>query len=206
MSSKEEILDKVKAALKGKENTFTKVSFQRPLRVDENKSPLDDFIQAWEANKGKVLMTSKEDLEDELLKLLSELQPKSFHYSQDIKFAKVQEQGKCYDSSVDELRNELFHADVFMLEAKCAVRDLGIIGVKSSPTSGRLASLIANTCIFLLKKEDLVANMLEAVEYMSKDGLATNTLLIAGPSRTADIELQTVFGVHGPRETWLVIY
>ncbi|MDD7346594.1 LUD domain-containing protein, partial [Helicobacter sp.] len=36
--------------------------------------------------------------------------------------------------------------------------------------------------------------------------LPTNIIFVAGPSRTADIELQTVFGVHGPRVVYVVLY
>lgn len=206
MSSKEEILSKVAQAVSFHHIEHKSTHFSKPVIVDEQISPLDDFIKRWEANMGKLMKSSKETLEEDLIKLLNQLEAKSFFYSGDISFDGVKNRGTCYDKSVEELRTELFNIDVFMLEACCAVRDLGIIGVKSSPTSGRLASLIPDTCIFLLEKEKLVANMLEAVEYMSKDGLATNTLLIAGPSRTADIELQTVFGVHGPRETWVVLF
>lgn len=204
--SKEAILSDVKSALKNKHFRYQKEEFKKPLKIDSSKDALSDFISRWEANMGKVLKSSEESLEEDLIGLVNKISPKSFFYTSEIEQKSVQNLGKLYEKSVDELRNELFHADLFMLKANCAIRDLGIIGVKSSPASGRLASLIADTCIFVLAKEDLVENMLEGVRFLSKDLLATNTLLIAGPSRTADIELQTVFGVHGPRETWLVIY
>ena len=40
----------------------------------------------------------------------------------------------------------------------------------------------------------------------SFEQLPTNVLFIAGPSRTSDVELVTVFGVHGSTQVHLVLY
>ncbi len=48
---------------------------------------------------------------------------------------------------------------------------------------------------------------MQALKNQSKNGvLPTNMLLIGGPSRTADIELKTVFGVHGPQKVAIILY
>ncbi|WP_194941643.1 LUD domain-containing protein, partial [Campylobacter coli] len=62
--------------------------------------------------------------------------------------------------------------------------------------------------IVLLKKEDIVKSLSEALNLVKKENeiLPTNILFIAGPSRTADIELITVFGVHGPQIAHIIIY
>ena len=34
----------------------------------------------------------------------------------------------------------------------------------------------------------------------------SNTIVISGPSRTADISMELVLGMHGPKEQYLIIY
>ena len=40
---------------------------------------------------------------------------------------------------------------------------------------------------------------------LKNSGNPSNILFIAGPSRTADIELKTVFGVHGPQQVYIIL-
>ena len=115
-----------------------------------------------------------------------------------------------YEKSVDETREELFNIDTSIVKARCGVANLGIIGITSSNRAPRLSSLITRTCIVLLKKQDIVAHLYEGVQKLKACGneeiLPSNMIFIAGPSRTADIELQTVFGVHGSLRTYVILY
>ena len=119
-----------------------------------------------------------------------------------------------YTQSVDSMRGELFGIDTSIVEARCGVANLGIVGLSANPQAPRLSSLITNNCIYLLKKEHIVENLYAGIECIktyekNRSGseiLPTNIIFVAGPSRTADIELQTVFGVHGPRVVYVVLY
>ena len=119
-----------------------------------------------------------------------------------------------YTQSVDSMRDRLFGISASIVQARCGIADLGVLALSSNENAPRLSSLITNICIYLLDKNNIVPNMLEGVrftkEYERKrsgsEVLPSNIILVAGPSRTADIELQTVFGVHGPRKTYTVLY
>lgn len=119
-----------------------------------------------------------------------------------------------YTQSVDSMRDRLFGISASIVQARCGIADLGVIALSSNENAPRLSSLITNICIYLLDKNHIVPNMLEGIKFAKEyerkrsgsEVLPSNIILVAGPSRTADIELQTVFGVHGPRKTYTVLY
>ena len=72
-----------------------------------------------------------------------------------------------------------------------------------------MLSLAPNLCIVLLKKDRVKNSLVSALNALKVDQngkLPSNILFIAGPSRTADIELITVFGVHGSQKAHLILY
>jgi len=100
----------------------------------------------------------------------------------------------------------------------CARADLGVtgalLGVASSGSilaaagsaSSRLASLLPPAHLGILPAERLVAGFEEMFAALG-DHLegASSTVLITGPSRTADIEMVLVRGVHGPRNVHVLL-
>ena len=216
--SKQSILNNVKASLQ--EN---KIQAQFPNYANPMKRTNDDKVQeyiAWQgANKAIVIESSQESLAQDIYKALAESQAKNVLYNpnidinpQSLKTLDTQDsmQFVAYEKSVDEQRANLFAFDTSIVQASCGVANLGGIGVASSVKAPRLSSLITRTCIALLKKQDVVENFYEGVQTLKAQGengkLPTNMIFIAGPSRTADIELQTVFGVHGSVKSYIILY
>jgi len=63
-----------------------------------------------------------------------------------------------------------------------------------------VARLLPETHLVLLPASRLVPGLEEALEAVATvSGTSSAPVLITGPSRTSDIEMTTVFGVHGPR-------
>lgn len=114
-----------------------------------------------------------------------------------------------YDRPMEEIKDELFSVECGIVEADFGVANLGVIALASSQAQPRLLSLITKHCIVLLKKEKIKSNLSEVLSEIKKEHphiLPSNILFIAGPSRTADIELQVVFGVHGPQKVYVILY
>lgn len=114
----------------------------------------------------------------------------------------------CFDKEIENLRQQVFHSEFSIIRARCGVSSHGVVCVLSSKEQPRMLSLAPTLCIILLQKEQVVRSMSEAFALVKKENevLPNNILFIAGPSRTADIELITVFGVHGSQKVHLVLY
>ena len=116
----------------------------------------------------------------------------------------------------DASRKEIMNADVGVTRATLGVAEYGTIvlesgdepGVLGPPTErNRLAGLIPEAHVAILSASDLVGTWDEALDATRRqDGLPPPTVTFAtGPSRTADIELELVLGVHGPRAQHVIL-
>ena len=84
----------------------------------------------------------------------------------------------------------------------------GTLALVTSPAHGRIVSLLPSVHIALLRRERLVANMEAWIAADGKHALAesSSVIFVTGPSRTSDIEMQTILGVHGPRSVQVVVW
>ncbi|PAF53112.1 lactate utilization protein C [Helicobacter sp. 13S00482-2] len=212
--SKINILKHVKNALEKKHIQKTIAPHFKDIFKYENTDLLEEYKRVQMLNRAKVFECEKENLSTQIKMVLEDMGSKKVLYTLDMpfeintldeKFEKI-----AYDKNVEAMRAELFGIDTSIIKAVCGIANLGIIGIVSSPSSPRLASLITPNSLILLDKNSIVSNLFEGTEALKKqsmDGvLPTNMLFIAGPSRTADIELQTVFGVHGPQNVAVILY
>lgn len=214
--SKADILGRVQDSLKNNTHIPSpKVQYANPMNYT-HKELLEEYKLNQSNNKAIVRESSLDTLESTIAEILGEVKAKEVLYNTDVSldFKGMEAKFIPYTQSVDSMRGELFGIDTSIVEARCGVANLGIVGLSANPQAPRLSSLITNNCIYLLKKEHIVENLYAGIECIktyekNRSGseiLPTNIIFVAGPSRTADIELQTVFGVHGPRVVYVVLY
>lgn len=214
--SKADILGRVRDSLKVNTHIPSpKVQYANPMNYT-HKELLEEYKLNQSNNKAIVRESSLDTLESTIAEILGEVKAKEVLYNTDVSldFKGMEAKFIPYTQSVDSMRGELFGIDTSIVEARCGVANLGIVGLSANPQAPRLSSLITNNCIYLLKKEHIVENLYAGIECIktyekNRSGseiLPTNIIFVAGPSRTADIELQTVFGVHGPRVVYVVLY
>lgn len=214
--SKADILGRVRDSLKINTHIPSpKVQYANPMNYT-HKELLEEYKLNQSNNKAIVRESSLDTLESTIAEILGEVKAKEVLYNTDVSldFKGMEAKFLPYTQSVDSIRGELFGIDTSIVEARCGVANLGIVGLSANPQAPRLSSLITNNCIYLLKKEHIVENLYAGIECIktyekNRSGseiLPTNIIFVAGPSRTADIELQTVFGVHGPRVVYVVLY
>lgn len=93
--------------------------------------------------------------------------------------------------------------------AAAALAATGSLVVSSGAGQPRSASLLPATHIALITDAHLLPNFEAWVALQRADGTAAfraiaNTVLISGPSRTADIAMELILGMHGPRSLHII--
>ncbi len=215
--SRESILANVKHASNKNRLNATKLEYFDTMIYD-SKNLLETYIRHQKANMANIILSHRQSITHDINTIIHEhnitnvlcaknilhVMPNSHKIEENLKTNVV-----IYEKNIDEIKEQLFSIEASILHAHVGVANLGIFGLSIGNDNPRLTSLVVKTCIVLLKKEDIVANLFEAFKILktsSTQKLPSNIVFIAGPSRTADIELKTVFGVHGPQNIFIILY
>ncbi len=97
-----------------------------------------------------------------------------------------------------------FEADIGITAARTAVAETASIAVVSGDGHRRLASLAVPTHIAIITADQIVPDLLDWGNAAPAE-MPANEVLISASSKTADIEMILVPGVHGPGVVHLVI-
>jgi len=104
------------------------------------------------------------------------------------------------DTLTGTRKHELAQCDLGVTEADYLLPETGTIVLHASAEMPRAVSLAPRIHLAIVRPEMLRPDM----HQVFAQGKGNNYLVfITGPSRTADIELTTTLGVHGPRELFV---
>lgn len=99
-----------------------------------------------------------------------------------------------------------FRTDAAVTTVKGALADSGSLVLFPDAAEPRLMSLVPPVHIAVLDGDTIHDSWPSAMSAENwAGGMPTNAILVNGPSKTADIELVLVFGVHGPKELVILI-
>jgi L-lactate dehydrogenase complex protein LldG len=88
--------------------------------------------------------------------------------------------------------------DAGVTEVDYAVAETGTLAIRHRPEHGRLLSLVPFVHVAVVEPKCFVPDLLDLFEALRRDGVGSGVTMISGPSKTADIEMNVVTGVHGP--------
>jgi L-lactate dehydrogenase complex protein LldG len=102
-------------------------------------------------------------------------------------------------------------AQVCISGVEAAIAESGSLVIVHGPARPRLASLLAPVHVAIVREQQLVRGLGDAITHIrSRYGAdpfanTSNITLITGPSRTADIEMTLTLGIHGPKEIHVIL-
>ncbi|MEE2711993.1 MAG: lactate utilization protein [Planctomycetota bacterium] len=105
-------------------------------------------------------------------------------------------------------REALLGCDAGLSGAQWGVAETGSLVLSSAAERHRLVSLLPTVHVALLRATRILGGLDEALRHVADagpDGLPRALTFVTGPSRTADIELTLVVGVHGPKELHVIV-
>lgn len=111
-----------------------------------------------------------------------------------------------YDSSIESCKDQLFSVDAGLTTTLGGIAETGSLILWPTKEEPRLLSLVPPIHVAILEADKLHNTFWEAMtsgEWAGK--MPTNALLVSGPSKTADIEQELVYGVHGPKELIVIL-
>ena len=100
-------------------------------------------------------------------------------------------------------RDELFTCDAGVTTAQWGIAETGTLVLESARERSRLASLVPPVHVALLSTKCICESLGDALAQV--DVASHAITLITGPSRTSDIELTLVVGVHGPQTVHVLL-
>jgi len=105
-------------------------------------------------------------------------------------------------------REAVFAAEAGVSGVDYLVAETGSIALLSRPDQPRSLSLLPPVHVAVADRRQLLPDLFDLFEerlWAEKRGMPSCLSLITGPSKTGDIELRLVTGVHGPGEVHVVL-
>jgi len=99
----------------------------------------------------------------------------------------------------DELTlDELYDYDCAVTNVDYAVAECASLVIKPKRAHGRGLSLVPMYHVAIVEEKQILPDLVDLFRELALDADRSNVILISGPSKTADIEMNVVTGVHGP--------
>ena len=179
---------------------------------------LDMFMNEITKVSGKaIILKSEDEIKDYVIRLVEEHSAKSLAIwgSDFLKQINLREflENKGLKFAPPNSKEEMAEADIGITEADFGIADTGTLVLIANEKQPRSVSLIPpihvailQSDVILEKMEDVFAILKNSLDETGSIAKLTSCItFITGPSRTGDIELNIILGVHGPKELFVLI-
>ena len=104
-----------------------------------------------------------------------------------------------------DLREIAGRADIGLSSAAWAIAETGSLVLEHGPEQGRSVTLLPPTYVAVLPMDRVLRTVPEAIQKYAGATLPANVCFHTGPSRSGDIEMSLVVGMHGPGDVHVIL-
>jgi L-lactate utilization protein LutC len=187
LTSREQILSSARAALNRRQGDPIPPPPPVLLREAPTDGLVEQFRRALEALAGKVVVVkTREEAESAIDKALN---------------------GRTFIRASEPFSREaIATTEAGITSADYALADTGSLVIFSESNESRLLTLLPPCHIAVIDSSRIVPSLDDVLRLRTLPGAESSAMVvITGPSRTADIEMRLVRGVHGPGEIHVII-
>lgn len=181
----------------------------RPPEPTDAGAPLRGFVDALEAVGGRVtVVRDLAEAAEAVARLARDLGARTAACSDDPRAIELAQGLGLPVVPPGGPRKDLLEADLGITGAQWGIAETGTLVLESDAERHRLASLVPPVHVAILDASRILVGLGDALDAVRKDGPGSQSraiTFITGPSRTADIELTLVVGVHGPKELHVLL-
>jgi L-lactate utilization protein LutC len=95
--------------------------------------------------------------------------------------------------------------DCAITDVSFAVAETATLVLRPHAGHGRGLSLVPMHHVAIVEAAQLLPDLVDLFERLATEAVEQNVIMISGPSKTADIEMNVVTGVHGPNVVQAII-
>jgi L-lactate dehydrogenase complex protein LldG len=225
MTSRDTILNKLRSVHRPFDDAPPRPSTYLNVTVQDDESPdalLERFSKELGALTGEVYpVTGDEEARAKVLEVLEQFEAKSIlawdfsNIPVDGLEAAIRATGIeiIQPDTHDEMRMETLsaaaEAQVGLTGADAAAATTGTLIFTTAPGKGRIPTVLAPVFLAVITLDQLLPRLESWFAKQRALGLpmtdSANICFITGPSRTGDIEMQMVLGVHGPGKIRVIV-
>lgn len=108
--------------------------------------------------------------------------------------------------NVTNYKNKVFISPIGITSCQYGIAETGSIVIEHNDHNERLLSLAPETYICILRADQILENRYMIAKIIEENiNLPSAYSIITGISRTADVALQVVLGMHGPKNVFIIV-
>ena len=214
-AAREAILGQLRSAITGKLPFAHAQTTRTSLPVTHVGSDRRELIERFKAEAERVhgvvyLADNDEDAKRILLDLLAQHNAVKVTRWENLPLDIDQALASANISTLTGDMRDVVEANVGITGVACAIAATGTLVLEMGPGRARATSLLVPVHIALVRVDQLVPRLEDYIARVRAAHLqvfadTSNVVFITGASRTADIEMSVVYGVHGPLELHIVL-